>query len=138
MTRTEWCDYISLIYHAEAERPWEKYPENLVFRHAQNQKWFALMMIVSREKLGLPGAGPIEILNLKCDPLQIGSFRQEAGVFPAYHMNKANWLSVALDGTVSEERVKLLLDISFDLTAPKCRRRTENDRKRKNAASADV
>ena len=31
-------------------------------------------------------------------------------------MNKAHWISVALDGTVSAETVKLLLDISFKLT----------------------
>ena len=31
-------------------------------------------------------------------------------------MNKAHWLTVALDGTVQEETIKFLLDMSYELT----------------------
>ena len=43
-------------------------------------------------------------------------FRQENGIFPAYHMSKAHWLTVALDGTVKEDKLKFLTDMSYDLT----------------------
>ena len=31
-------------------------------------------------------------------------------------MNKAHWLSVALDGTVGDEKIKFLVDMSYELT----------------------
>ena len=56
------------------------------------------------------------MVNLKCDPILIGSFRGEPGIFPAWHMNKAHWLSVALDGTASDDSLLFLLDMSYELT----------------------
>lgn len=41
-----------------------------------NRKWFALVTTVPRSKLGLPGQQPVDIVNLKCDPILIGSLRQ--------------------------------------------------------------
>ena len=37
-------------------------------------------------------------------------------IFPGWHMNKAHWLSVALDGTVEDEKIKFLVDMSYELT----------------------
>ena len=31
-------------------------------------------------------------------------------------MNKAHWLTVALDGSADEEKLKFLLDMSYELT----------------------
>ena len=72
-------------------------------------------MDIPRKHLGLPG-GDISVVNLKCDPRLIGSFRTEPGVFPGRHMNKAHWLTVVLDGTASEETLKFLVDLSYELT----------------------
>lgn len=119
MNREELAAYISENYNAEAEHPWLEYPNFAVFRHENNRKWFALIMDVPREKLGLAGGDTLDVVNLKCDPIEIGSFREQAGIFPAYHMNKNHWLTVALDGSVSDETLTLLLDISFELTARK-------------------
>lgn len=41
------------------------------------------------------------------------------GYFPAYHMNKTSWITVALDDSVPDDEVKLLLDMSFEATASK-------------------
>ena len=76
-----------------------------------------------------PGAWPIldcgtiPIVNLKHDPVMSGSLRTEPGIFPAYHMNKESWISVALDGSVPDDKLRMLLDISFELTKPKIRKR---------------
>ena len=121
MNRKELEAYLSETYSAEADRPWAKYPDYLVFRHRGNRKWFALLMTVSRKALGLPGDGALDIVNVKCDPLLTGSFREMPGIYPAYHMNKAGWLSVSLDGA-DGETLKLLLGMSYDLTAPKAKR----------------
>ena len=100
-----------------------KYPNNEVFRHSNNRKWFALIMDVPREKLGLSGTELLDVVNLKCDPILTGSLRREVGIFPAYHMNKANWITVALDGSVPDDTIRMLLDMSFETTAVKVRRR---------------
>lgn len=107
---------IEQMYHVVGERLFARDPETCVFRHCSNRKWFAVIMQIPRAKLGLCGDGHIRILNVKCDPRLIGSFRQEAGIFPAYHMNKAHWLTVALDGTVEDETIRFLLDMSYNLT----------------------
>ena len=41
-------------------------------------------------------------------------------------MNKASWITVALDGSVPAETIELLLDVSYELTKPKIRRKTAN------------
>jgi len=80
-------------------------------------------MEVPRDKLGLAGAEKLDIVNFKCDPILIASLRGEPGIFPAYHMNKSSWITAALDGSVSTETIELLLDVSYELTMPKTRRK---------------
>lgn len=109
-------DYIEETYAVAGEYLFAKDATTCVFRHSSNRKWFAVMMQIPRAKLGLSGEGNIHVVNVKCDPRLIGSFRQEAGIFPAYHMSKAHWLTVALDGTVETDKIKFLLDMSYDLT----------------------
>lgn len=123
MTRTEWESYITRTYGAEGEYLWARYPNYAVFRHSENRKWFAVMMEIHKEKLGLPEGGMIEVLNLKCNPILIGSLRIEAGFFPAYHMSKTSWITVALDGSAEEEKIKWLLDLSYNLTLSGKKRR---------------
>lgn len=109
-------EYIQEQYGAAGERLFAKYPSFSVYRHEGSRKWFAVIMEIPRQKLGLTGEGQIRVVNLKCDPRLIGSFREMPGIFPAYHMNKAHWLTVALDGTVAEDALLFLLDMSFQLT----------------------
>lgn len=47
------------------------------------------------------------------------NLKQKKGFFPAYHMNKDSWISILLDGSVSEEEIKNLLDLSYKLTMKK-------------------
>ena len=51
-------------------------------------------MEVGRDKFGLSGDGEVDILNVKSDPMLIGSYRTQEGFLPAYHMNKENWIAV--------------------------------------------
>ncbi len=108
--------YILDTYGVSAEAPWIQYPDNTVYRHASNKKWFAVVMTLPKSKLGLPEDAPVDVINLKCGSILIGSLVGEKGIFPAYHMNKAYWVTVLLDGTVEDEKLKWLLDVSFDLT----------------------
>lgn len=116
MYREEFRQYILENYSALSDHPWSDYPDNEVFRHPNNKKWFALMMNVPVSRFGLKGTEKIDIVNLKCDPIMIGSLRDTPGFYPAYHMNKDNWISCALDGTSPDETLKAILDISYDVT----------------------
>ena len=116
MNRQEFAAYLADTYSADGEQLFAKHPSFLVFRHNGSRKWFAVIMDIPRKNLGLAGEGEISVVNLKCDTRLIGSFREEPGIFPGWHMNKAHWLSVALDGTVGDEKIKFLVDMSYELT----------------------
>ena len=116
MTRSDLAAWLTDTYSASGESLFTRYPSFQVFRHHGNGKWFAVIMDIPRQNLGLTGETDISIVNLKCDTRMIGSFREEPGIFPGWHMNKAHWLSVALDGTVEDEKIKFLSDMSYELT----------------------
>lgn len=116
-------EYINKKYGISPEYPWSRYDNNAVFRHSDNQKWFALVMDVCREKLGIQGDGYVDVINLKIDDIMFKDVLvHEDGIFPAYHMNKEHWISVLLDGTVEEDQVYDLIDVSFAATASKAKR----------------
>ena len=111
-------DYIRKKYKILPEYPWRRYDSNAVFRHADNKKWFALVMDVQRDKLGIPGAEYVDVINLKIDDMFFRDIIiRENGILPAYHMNKMHWITVLLDGTVPGERIFELIDMSFLATA---------------------
>ena len=116
MNREAFAAYLTDTYNSEGEHLFAKYPSFPVFRHSGNRKWFAVIMDIPGKNLGLTGDGQTQVVNLKCDTRLIGSFREEPGIFPGWHMNKAHWLSVALDGTVEVEKIRFLVDMSYELT----------------------
>lgn len=124
MTREKLEKFIADYFGAAAEYPWSDAPNFAVFRHAENKKWFALFMDVKKNKLGLTGESLLDVVNLKCDPMMIGTLQGERGIFPAYHMNKTHWITVALDGSAAEDMIKMLVSMSFDFTALKTSSRT--------------
>ena len=114
MDRQKVYDYMKKKYKVLPEYPWRKYNGSAVFRHADNHKWFALVMDVQGDKVGRTGAGYVDVINLKIDDMFYRDMIiQENGIMPAYHMNKMHWISVLLDGSVAQERVFDLIDMSF-------------------------
>ena len=109
--------YAAKRYGTQPEYLWLSLPNYAVLRHADNRKWYALLMDVPGEKLGLSGQGIFDVLEVKCDPLLAGSLRMEAGILPAYHMHRDNWITILLDGTVDFNQLQFLLDQSYMLTA---------------------
>lgn len=94
-------------------------PDCLIFRHPDNRKWFAIMMRVPAEKLGLSSGASVEILNIKLDPTLISLIVDGDKYFRAYHMNKEHWLTLILDGRVPTVEILALLDQSYHLTINK-------------------
>ncbi len=116
MNRQELDKYIKEYYGVSAEFPWPKYPTFAVYRHKSNKKWFAVIMEIPNEKIGINRQGNVTVVNLKCDPMMIGSLLLEEGIHRGYHMNKKYWITVSLDGSVEKQKTEMLLDISYNLT----------------------
>lgn len=116
MTKEELIRYAQERYGTEPEYLWENAPNTFVLRHQNNRKWYAVVMDVRCDRLGLDGEGIVYIMDVKCGPLLSGSYLGNPGVVPAYHMNKAHWLGVLLDDSAKDATVKELLEISYDLT----------------------
>lgn len=115
--------YIQDAYGTEAEYLWADSPDSAVFRHPASRKWYAIMMRVRPESLGLVGEQPLDVMNVKCSAIMIGSLLLESGFLPAYHMNKSHWVSILLNGSVSDDQIKPLLEWSYNSVAPKGRKR---------------
>ena len=104
-------------YGNQLEYLWEKSPDTAVLRHEDNQKWYAVLMKISWEKLDKSREGEVEVVNLKHD--LVSDLLAERGIYPGFHMNKRYWISVALDDTLSDEEVLELVERSWNLTIKK-------------------
>ena len=82
-------------------------PNWTVMRHKSNHKAYAF--IFERQ-------GHLWV-NVKAEP-QWGDFWKStySAVVPAYHMNKRHWVSIILDGSMSEEQVFQLIAESYTLS----------------------
>ncbi len=55
-------------------------------------------------------------INLKCDPGRAIELREEhPAIIPGYHMNKAHWNTVIIDGSLKWDLVTSLIDHSYEL-----------------------
>ena len=96
---------------------WEKSPDTAVLRHEDNQKWYAVLMKISWEKLDKSREGEVEVVNLKHD--LVSDLLAERGIYPGFHMNKRYWISLPLDDTLTDEKVLELFEKSYFLTSKK-------------------
>lgn len=116
--RNDILEYVNNKYGSEPEHLWARFPDYVIFRHGDNQKWYGLIMNIPKEKLGLSGTEIVDILNVKLDdPILVDILTQQDGFFPGYHIRKGNWISILLDGTVPVEEIFGFIDTSFIVTA---------------------
>ena len=118
--RNEVFDYAKKNYNTTPEYLWKRFPEYAVLRHNDNRKWYALIMNISKMKLGNFPDITVDIINLKLsDPLALELLTQQEGYFRGYHISRGNWVSVLLDGSVGIDEIYSLIDESFAVTAKK-------------------
>ena len=123
MDKQKFSLYIEDFYGIKYDCPFEDDLDTWVFRHPDNKKWFALVMTIKKSKLGIDSTEYIDVVNMKCAPEIMDDLWQENGVFPAYHMSKKHWLTLALDGSCDDDTVKWITKISYDLTKKKIMQR---------------
>ena len=110
-------DQVQEKYGNQLEYLWEKSPDTAVLRHEGSQKWYAVLMRIPWDKLDKDREGLVEAVNLKHD--QVAELLSHKGIYPAFHMNKRYWISLALDDSLSDDEVLDLLEISWNLTLKK-------------------
>ena len=74
-----------------------------------------MLMQVEKSRLGLEEESMVDIINVKCEPDMVGLLTQTYGFLSGYHMNKKYWITMLLDGRVSEAKILDFLDLSYDL-----------------------
>jgi len=115
ISREEIFLYAKEKYDVEPDYPWMRTPNYAILRHKANRKWFAAIVDITEDKLGLDGDRLVDAINLKCDPSLVGSLRDGQEIFPAYHMNKEHWITILLKSSIPKERVYDLIDLSYEL-----------------------
>ena len=115
MTTQEFLEHCLTTYGTTPDYPFDEDFETTVLRHADNKKWYAIAMRVSRRKFGFDGDETIDVVNLKLPTEMFGSFGAPDGVYPAYHMNKLHWISVLLPDA-PDDVVWFLVNVSFEAT----------------------
>ncbi len=121
------AQHLQTTYGDGYDHPFEKYPEISSYRYPQNRKWYALIMMVAREKLDLGNETwskealeqKIEIINIKVSPKDLPQLLEISGIYPSYHMSKKSWVSLVLDETISDDLLFFLVDNSRALVAGK-------------------
>lgn len=106
------CAQVEAKFGVTPEFLWDKLPYAGVFRNSLSSKWFGIIMQIDRSKID-GKRGQIEILNVKLNPDYIDNLLKRKGFFKAYHMNKKYWISVILDGTLEDDFIMDLVDLSY-------------------------
>lgn len=108
-------DFVRKSYGEEPEYLWEKFPTDAIFRRADNRKWYGVIMAVESSKLNPDESGVVEVLDIRCESEKIDRIADGKKYFRGYHMNKKNWLTIKLDGTVSADEMFELVKSSREL-----------------------
>lgn len=113
MDRQEIIELISQKFNVKPEYLWQKYPNYIVFRNKESNKWFAAILDVPQNKLGLKGVDKVDIIDVKCDFLSASAIMGDIVISP-YHMPKGSWSGIILNDITDIESFEALLDVSFD------------------------
>ncbi len=107
--------YIKTKYDNEPEFLWEKFAGNAVFRHKENDKWYGLLLTISKSKLGLDSDELVDIIDLKILPEDIENVVDNEKYFLGYHMNKKHWFTIILDNSVPTDEIFKFIDKSYNI-----------------------
>ena len=102
-------NYIISKYSDYPEFPWDDC--NGIFRNKRNNKWYALIMLINKNKIDNINK-EIEVINLKLNEEEIKDLIKKEGYYQAYHMNKKMWITISLDDTLSDQEIIKCIDKS--------------------------
>jgi len=102
-------------YGDELEFLWKKFPDNAIWRRSDTKKWYALLMKISKRKLGLDSDEIVTITDFRLTDKQREQLIDNQTYFPGYHMNKQHWFTIILDGSVADQDLLQYLQTSYEL-----------------------
>lgn len=120
--RADIFDYANKKQGTMPEFLWIPFPNYAVLRRPDNKKWYAIVMDVPKNKLGLKGEERVDILDIKCTPALRDILLSQKGFLPAYHLNRENWIGVLLNGAAEKKTVFGLLDESYEIAGGKSKK----------------
>ena len=107
----DWC-----LEHAGAGEDFPFTAEHSVFK--VHGKMFALSAL---------GREPLEV-SVKCEPELAVELRNSYKVIrPGYHLNKRHWNTITLDGSISDQLVRDLVEDSYDLVVSALPKRVQKE-----------
>jgi predicted DNA-binding protein (MmcQ/YjbR family) len=105
LTHKEVEEYILTMPQARLDYPFD---DKTVVYKAANNKMFALIA---------EGSEPLR-LSLKTDPNLSELLREKyESVLPGYHLNKKHWVTLILSGQLSDDEIRDLIRLSFELVS---------------------
>ena len=131
-------EYVKNKYDDDLVFLWDNF-EGAVFRNKDNEKWYGAIMKI-REKsfatstikrMKQDGATSnhmllnkknysdddfVEVIDLHIDKNISKDLIDYETIFPGYHMNKDNWITIILDKSTNLKKVYKLLDDSYSMT----------------------
>ena len=108
-------EYVKNEYGDELEYLWEKFSNNAIWRRKDNDKWYGLMVALSKRKLGLNSDEIVDIIDVRVEPEMVEKIIDGKNFFSAYHMNKKHWITICLDGSVSNKEIFEFINESYNL-----------------------
>lgn len=112
----EVISYIEEKYGDKLEFLWEKFDDNAIWRNKQNNKWYALLIIIPESKLGLKSDKIVEAIDLRYQKEKIENIIDNKKIFLGYHMNKKSWITIKLDESFKTSEIFDLIDNSYNLS----------------------
>lgn len=106
-------EYVRKTYGDELEFLWKSSPNNAVWRRKDTKKWYAVLLTVQAEKLGIDSGEVIEILDFRVKPEELEKLVDDKMYYPGYHMNKKHWCTIVLDGSVEFEEICSRIEDSY-------------------------
>lgn len=111
--------YIKNKYGDSEEYLWDRFPEVAAIRNKKNNKWYALLMTIPENKIGIDRGDTIEIINLRYYKDDTQNIIDNKQIFPGYHMNKKSWITIKLEGNMNTKEIYKLIDISYNISLKK-------------------
>jgi len=97
--------YIKNNYDDELEFLWKNLPLNAIWRRTDTNKWYGLLSVIPKSKLGLKSEEVVTVLDLWSDPDKIENLVDNIKYFPGYHMSKKSWFTIILDGSIDNSEI---------------------------------
>ncbi len=120
----------AVLYRQYGDRPdhvFRTNPAAAVFRHPDNHKWYALFMETQAGNLrkdkekgsGRNGQDTVMLITAKTEPARISDLMRLPSVYPGFHMNHKNWVSIVTGEGMDDAAILKVLEESRQLAAGK-------------------